>query len=100
MVQHLTNETHSLKTSASLNLELKINWYDPGSLTKIVYVAVYIFKGITIHHSYFFGILFFIFLTRVIDDSRFIFSYYQCMKSFRFLNLCRKISVPTLIINF
>ena len=36
----------------------------------------------------------------MIDDSRFIFSYYQCMKSFRFLSLCRKISVPTLIIIF
>ena len=41
MVEHLRNETQSLKTSASLNLELKVNWYDPGSLIKIVYVAVY-----------------------------------------------------------
>ena len=91
MVEHLRNETQSLKTSASLNLELKINWYDPGSLIKIMYVAVYlIFKGMTIHHSYFFGILFFTFLTCMIDDSRFIFSYYQRMKSFLFLNLCKK----------
>ena len=40
MVEHLRNETQSLKTSASLNLQLKINWYDPGSPIKIVYVAV------------------------------------------------------------
>ena len=36
----------------------------------------------------------------MIDDGRFIFSYYHYKKSFRFLNYCRKISVPSLSIIF
>ena len=36
----------------------------------------------------------------MIDDGRFIFSYYLYKKSFRFLNHCRKISVPSLSIIF
>ena len=36
----------------------------------------------------------------MIDDGRFIFSYYHYKKSFRFLNHCRKISVPSLSIIF
>ena len=63
-------------------------------------MLLYNFKEGTIHHPYFFGILFFIFLTHIIDDSRYIFSYYQYNKSFRFLNHCRKISVPSLSIIF
>ena len=36
----------------------------------------------------------------MIDDGRFMFSYYHYKKSFRFLNHCRKISVPSLSIIF